>query len=119
LTVQSYYVESYRKKSSVSKDAVPDEPCDPRVEIVGDLKGKVEQVKLLDLDLTDQVMFPLMNFSVFWDLAPDTMGGMQFIPKPEFINLFNSSIMNLRDLPVFDTSGEVARCTKFLISLGT
>jgi hypothetical protein len=41
---------------------------------------------------------------------------MQFMPKPEFINLFNSTIMNLRDLPVFGTTGEVARCTKFLIS---
>ena len=41
------------RKSLVSKDAVSDESCDPRVEIVGDLKGKVEQVKPLDLDLTD------------------------------------------------------------------
>jgi hypothetical protein len=37
------------------------------------------------------------------------------VPKPEFINLLNSTIMNLRDLPVFDTIGEVARCIKFLI----
>jgi hypothetical protein len=36
--------------------------------------------------------------------------------KPEFINLFNSNIMNLRYFPVFDTTGEVAWCTKFLIS---
>jgi hypothetical protein len=36
--------------------------------------------------------------------------------KSEFINLYNYTIMNLRDLPVFDTLGEVARCTKFLIS---
>jgi hypothetical protein len=38
------------------------------------------------------------------------------VPKPEFINLFNSTIMNLRDLLVFSTFGEVARCTKFMIS---
>jgi hypothetical protein len=92
------------------------EPCDPQVKIMGNLKGKVEQVKLLDLDLIDQVLFPPMNFSVFWDLAPNTMGGMQFITKPKFINFFNSSIMNLKYLPVFDTLGEVARCTKFPIS---
>ena len=36
--------------------------------------------------------------------------------KMKFINLFNSTIMNIRDLPVFDTTGDVARCTKFLIS---
>jgi hypothetical protein len=40
-------------QSSVSKEAVPDELCDPWVEVVGHLKGKVEQVKLLDLDLTN------------------------------------------------------------------
>jgi hypothetical protein len=100
----------------MSKDAVPDEPCDPRVEVMGDLKGKVEHVKLLDLDLTDPVLFPQMNIDVFWEMAPDELGGMQFMPKPEFVNLFNSTIMNLRDLPVFGTTGEVARCTKFLIS---
>jgi hypothetical protein len=38
------------------------------------------------------------------------------VSNPEFINLFNSTIMNLRYLPVFDTTGEVAKCTKFLIS---
>jgi hypothetical protein len=45
-------------RSFISKDAVPNEPCDPWVEVVGDLKGKVEQVKLLDLDLKGQVLFP-------------------------------------------------------------
>jgi hypothetical protein len=83
---------------------------------VGDLKGKVEHVKLLDLDLTDSALFPQMHTDVFWEMAPDGIGGMQFVPKEDFINLFNSTIMNLRDLPVFGTTGEVARCTKFLIS---
>jgi hypothetical protein len=52
-------------RTAMSKDAVPDEPYDPRVEVVGDLKGKVEQVKLLDLDLTNPVLFPQMNIDVF------------------------------------------------------
>jgi hypothetical protein len=88
----------------------------PQVEVMGDLKGKVEQVKFLNLDLTDQVLFPQMNIEFFWSIAPDELGGMQFMPKPKFINLFKSTIMNLRDLPVFGTIGEVARCTMFLIS---
>jgi hypothetical protein len=83
---------------------------------VGDLKGKVEQVKLLDLDLIDPVFFPQMHIDVFWEMAPNELGGMQFMPKTKFFNLFNSTIMNLRDLPVFGTTGEVAQCTKFLIS---
>lgn len=57
-----------------------------------------------------------MNIDVFWTIAPDELGGMHFMPKPEFINLFNSTIMNLRDLPVFGASGDVGRCTKFLIN---
>jgi len=41
---------------------------------------------------------------------------MQFVSKLKFINLFNSNIMNLRDLPVFGTTREVMRCTNFVIS---
>jgi hypothetical protein len=100
----------------MSKEAVPDEPCDPGIEVVGNLKGKVEHVKLLELDLTDLVLFPQMHTDVFWEMAPDGIEGMQFMPKLEFVNLFSSTIVNLRDLPVFDTTGEVVRCTKFLIS---
>jgi hypothetical protein len=103
-------------RSVISMDVVPDKPCDPRVEIMGDLKGKVEQVKVLDVDLTDHVLFPQMNINVFWSVTPDELGGMQFVPKSEFINMFNSTIMNLRDLLVFGTTGEVAKCTMFLIS---
>jgi len=66
--------------------------------------------------LVEQVLFPQMNIDVFWDLYLDAIEGMQFVPKPKFINLFNSTIMNLRDLSVFETTSEVARCTKFLIS---
>jgi hypothetical protein len=45
-------------QGSMSKYAVLDDPCNPRVEVVGDLKGKVEQVKILDLDLTNPPLFP-------------------------------------------------------------
>jgi hypothetical protein len=83
---------------------------------VGDLKGKVEKFKLSDIDLIDPVLFPQMNIDVFWSITPNELGGMQFMPKPEFINQFNSTIMNLKDLLVFDTTGDVAHCTKFLIS---
>jgi hypothetical protein len=104
------------RRSVVSKYAISDEPYDPRVEVMGDLKGKVEQVKLLDLDLIDHVFFPHMNIYVFWSISPDELGGMQFVPKPEFINLFNSTIMNLRDLPMSSTTGKVVQWTKFLIN---
>jgi hypothetical protein len=103
-------------RSVISKDVVPYERRDPWVKIVDDLKGKVEQVKLLNLNLIEWVLFPQINIDVFWSVSPDKLGGMKFVPKPDFINLFNSMIMNLRELPVFGTTGEVARCTKIMIS---
>jgi len=92
----------------MSKEAVPYDPYDPWVKIVGDLKGKVEHVKLLDLDLTDSVLFPQMHTDVFLEMAPNVLRGMQFMPRLEFVNLFSLTIMNLRELPIFDTTGEVA-----------
>jgi hypothetical protein len=103
-------------QSAMAKEAVPEEPYDPWIEVVGDLKGKVEHVKLLDLDLIDSVLFPKMHTYVFWEMAPDGLGGMQFVPEEDFINLFNLTIMNLRYLPVFGTMHEITWCTKFLIS---
>jgi hypothetical protein len=100
----------------MSKDVVLDDFYDPRVEVVGDLKGNVEHVKLLDLDLIDPVFFPQMHIYVFWEMAPYMFGGIQFMPRPKFVNIFTSTIMNLRDLPVFSTTSEVAQCTQFLIS---
>jgi len=57
-----------------------------------------------------------MHPDVFWEIALDGTGDMKFVLKMDFIDLFNSTIMNLRDLPVFGTTSVIARCTKFLIS---
>jgi hypothetical protein len=65
-----------RSQSSISKEVFPDDPCEPWVEIVGDLKGKVEQVNLFDLGLTYQILFPQMNINVLWYLNLDEMVGM-------------------------------------------
>jgi hypothetical protein len=57
-----------------------------------------------------------MNFDVFWEMDYGPTGEVQFIPKADFMNLFHSMIMNIRDLTVLQTTGEVAQCTKFMIS---
>jgi hypothetical protein len=57
-----------------------------------------------------------MHIDVFSEMDLDGTEDMQFVPKSDFINLFNLTIMNLRDLPVFSTPSEVEWCTKFLIS---
>jgi hypothetical protein len=103
-------------RSLASKEAIWNESYDLCIEIFGDVKVKIEKVNLLDLDLVDQVLFPQMNIDVLWDMTAYAIGGMHFVPNPKFINLFNSTIMNLRDLLVFETTGEVVRYTKFLIS---
>ena len=41
----------------MTKEEVPDEPYNPQVKIMGDLKGKVEHIKLLNLDLIDSSLF--------------------------------------------------------------
>jgi hypothetical protein len=51
--------------SSTPKEEIPDEPYDPRIEIFKDVKGKIEKVNLLDLDLVEKVLFPKMNIDVF------------------------------------------------------
>ena len=43
---------------STPKEEIRGEQYDPQIEIFGDVKGKTEQVKILDLDLVDQVLFP-------------------------------------------------------------
>jgi hypothetical protein len=53
------------------------------------------------------MLFPQMNIDVFWEMGSELTGEVQFIPKPDFLNLFNSTIMHLWDLPVFGTTGEV------------
>jgi hypothetical protein len=57
-------------QSSTPKEVIPDESYDPRIKIFGDVKGKAEQVKLMDIDMMDQVLFPQMNIVVFWDMVP-------------------------------------------------
>jgi hypothetical protein len=47
--------------STMTKEEAPYQLCEPRVEIVGDLKGKIEHVKLLKLDLMDSAFFPKMH----------------------------------------------------------
>jgi hypothetical protein len=104
-----------RGQSLVLKEEVPDEPYDPRIEVSGDVKGKAEQMKLFDLDIMDTMLFSQMNIDVFQEMSSELKREVQFIPKPDFLNLFNSATMNLWDLPVLGTTGEASQCTKFPI----
>jgi hypothetical protein len=84
-----------------------------------DLQGcqrKDRASKAFELGFGRPSIFPIDEHRCVLGLDMDAIRGMQFFSKHEFINLFNSTIMNLRDLPVFGTTSEVVRCTKFLIT---
>jgi hypothetical protein len=55
------------------KEAIPYEQYDPRIEVIGNVKGKIEQLKVLDLYLMDQVLFPQMEINVLWSLEADSI----------------------------------------------
>jgi hypothetical protein len=58
------------------REEILDELYHPRIEVMGDVKGKSMKSKLLNLDLTDPILFPQMNTTLFWDLAVDSTGYM-------------------------------------------
>jgi hypothetical protein len=57
-----------------------------------------------------------MDLHTFMDCSALPTDEMQWEWKPSYIPLQNSTLMNLYDLSMFGTIGDVARCTKFLIS---
>jgi hypothetical protein len=70
MTIEVLMPRAIASRNTMTKEEVLDELCDPQVEIIGDLKGKIENVKLLDLDLMDSTLFPQMHPNVFWELSP-------------------------------------------------
>lgn len=77
---------------------------------------KVEQARLIDHDLSSAYLFPLMRAEVYMEYVPLPRGELAAQWKPEFEPLRASTLTNLLDLPVFGTTGEAGRCTRFLIS---
>jgi hypothetical protein len=96
---------------------VPKEFIDPCVQVIDDLHGKVEHTHLMDIDFTDPIQFPLMAIHAFMDCTILQDGTMSWEWKSYFLPLQESTLMSLSDLPVFDTTGEVSKCTKFFIIL--
>jgi hypothetical protein len=89
------------------KEEVADEPYDPRIEVLSDVKGKSKKTKILELDLTYTTLFPQMYIDVFYEMESGLNGEVQCLLKYEFLNLFHLKTMHLWNLPVFETIGEV------------
>lgn len=83
---------------------------------MGDLYGQVEHARLVDQDFSDGDLFPHMKLDQYMDYYPASNGEICMQWRTAFAPLRDETLCNLMELPVFGTSGEVARCTKFLIS---
>jgi hypothetical protein len=55
-------------RGSVLKESIPYHPYDPKIEVLGDVKGKSEKTKILKLDLRDTMLFPQMNIDMFYEM---------------------------------------------------
>jgi hypothetical protein len=69
-------------RGALPKPAIPSEFIDPHVVVQGDLYGKVEQTRLLDLDFTNVVEHPHMAIHSYMDCVPLLDGNFQWKWKP-------------------------------------
>jgi hypothetical protein len=53
---------------------------------------------------------------MYMDYFPLPFGELELQWKTSYVSLRESNLMNLWELPFFGTTGEIAQCTKFLIS---
>lgn len=85
-------------RSAGPKPAVPADVHDPRVDILGDLQGKVEQARLVDIYFSDSDLFPQMRVDSYMDYSPLPTGELALQRKSSYLPLRESTLMNLREL---------------------
>jgi hypothetical protein len=103
-------------QGSLPKTTIPEEFIDLRVVVQGDIHGKVEKTRLVNLDFIDASLFPHMATHAFMDCTTFPDGEFQWKWKPDYTPLWDSTLMCLHDLPIFGTTREVRWCMKFLIN---
>ena len=100
-----------KKLSSVLEPVVDD-----RVTKTESLVGKYDNATLIDSDLIDWFDFPCFKNNVYMEDYTTTVGNHASQPKPDYRGLKHSTLLNLRDLQVFGTTGVAMQCTKLLLS---
>ena len=75
---------------------------------------KVNHTKEVNCDFSDGDMYPDMSPKCYMHYVPFDNGDIEEVWNLRFKPLQNSILMNLRDLTIFDTIGEVIKCTHFL-----
>ena len=77
---------------------------------------KYDSATLIDADLTDSFEFPALKRQVYIENYTIEVGWIAARVLPEFRGIQQSTIMNLRNLPMFGITGTAVLCTKFLLS---
>lgn len=67
-----------------SKEALVEEFVDPRVEVIGNTHGEVEQTRIINNDLADGDLFPDFKPSEYMDKIPLENGEFASIWKQEY-----------------------------------
>lgn len=96
--------------------AVVEQVLDSRIQKMESLIRKYDSVTLIDVDVMDSFEFPTLKREVYIENYTTKAGRAAARVLPEFRGIQQSSIMNLRNLPVFGITSTAMQCSKFLLS---
>ena len=95
---------------------VVEQELDSRIQKMESLVRKYDSTALIDADLIDSFEFPVLKRQVYMESYTTEARRATTKVLPEFRGIQQSSIMNLRNLPVFGMTGAAMQCTKLFLS---
>ena len=111
-------VQVYQRRAKMPRAllSVPEPALDRRIHRVESLVGKYDNAPCMDANLSDPAEFPNLHWQIFMEhhYTPGSSSNSRM--REEFRGLQQSTLMNLRSLPVFGTTGPVLQCTRSLLS---
>lgn len=95
---------------------VVEQEIDRKIQNMESLVDKYDSATLIDTDLTDSFEFPALKRQVYIENYATEAGQAAARFMPEFRGIQQSTILNLRNLPVFRITGATMQCKKILLS---
>ena len=105
-----------RAKLTRANPEVVEPQLDSRIHKTESLIRKYDSATLIDAKLTDSFEFPALKRQVYMERYTTEVKCATTRIFPEFRGIQQSSILHLRNLPVFRMTGVAMKCTKFLLS---
>ena len=96
--------------------AVVEPELDTRIHKTESLVGKYDNAALIDPNLSNAAEFPSLQRQAYMEQYCTSAGNPASHLLPEFRGLQTSSLMHVRNISVFGTTGPVLQCTRFLLS---